>query len=61
MFIWKPLMTAAALSLTVSRCVKAQGPLEAAAAQIVKADADFAQSVAQRNREKFLSFIAEGR
>lgn len=28
-------------------------------AQIMKADADFAASVAQRNRERFLSFIAE--
>ena len=33
--------------------------LQAAADQIVKSDAAFAQSVAEKNREKFLSFIAE--
>jgi ketosteroid isomerase-like protein len=60
MFIWKPLMTAAALGLTVASLVDAQAPdLPAAAAQMVKADADFAQAVAERNSEKFLSFIAE--
>ena len=40
----------------------AQAPapsLQAAADQIVKSDAAFAQSVAEKNREKFLSFIAE--
>jgi hypothetical protein len=38
----------------------AQGlDLQGAAAQIVKADADFAQSVADRNRDKFLSLIAD--
>jgi ketosteroid isomerase-like protein len=31
----------------------------AEAAQIVKADADFAKSVADRDRERFLSFIAD--
>lgn len=30
-----------------------------ASAQIMKADADFAVSVAQRNRERFLTFIAD--
>jgi hypothetical protein len=29
------------------------------AAQIMKADADFAAAVAQRNRERFLSFLAD--
>src|SRR5205823_2159477 len=33
--------------------------LNAAAAQIVKADTEFAKSVAERNRERFLSFIAD--
>lgn len=40
----------------------AQAPsptLRAAADQIVKSDAAFAQSVADKNREKFLSFIAD--
>ena len=40
----------------------AQSPtpnLQAAADQIIKSDAAFAQSVAEKNREKFLSFIAE--
>lgn len=31
----------------------------AESAQIMKADADFAQSVAQRNRERFLAFLAD--
>ena len=34
--------------------------LQAAADQIVKSDAAFAQSVAEKDRTKFLSFIAEG-
>ena len=33
--------------------------LQAAASEIVKSDAAFAQSVADKNREKFLSFIAD--
>ena len=33
--------------------------LKAAADQIVKSDAAFAQSVAEKNRDKFLSFIAD--
>ena len=38
----------------------AQGAAHVAeTAQIMKADADFAQSVAQKNRERFLSFIAD--
>jgi len=42
--------------------VRAQVPaanLQAAADQIVKSDAAFAQSVAEKNRDKFLSFIAD--
>jgi ketosteroid isomerase-like protein len=35
------------------------GDLQAAADQILKSDAAFAQSVADKNREKFLSFIAD--
>jgi ketosteroid isomerase-like protein len=35
------------------------GTLKAAANQILKSDAAFAQSVADKNREKFLSFIAD--
>jgi len=41
--------------------LRAQTPaptLQAAADQILKSDAAFAQSVAQKNRDKFLSFIA---
>ena len=38
----------------------AQGAAHVAeAAQIMKADADFAQSVAEKNRERFLSFLAD--
>lgn len=38
----------------------AQAPgVDPAVQQIMKADADFAQSVASRNREQFLGFIAE--
>lgn len=38
----------------------AQGAAHAAeVAQIMKADADFAQGVAQKNRERFLSFLAD--
>jgi ketosteroid isomerase-like protein len=40
--------------------VRAQGPSHAAeAAAIMRADADFARSVADRDRQRFLSFIAE--
>jgi len=52
---------AAGAILLASTGVVAQRPpdLEAAAAQIVKADAEFARSVAERNRDRFLSFIAD--
>jgi ketosteroid isomerase-like protein len=60
MFIGKPLRTAA---LMLVLCAPALGgqtiDFQGAAAQIVKADADFAQSVADRNRERFLSLVAE--
>jgi ketosteroid isomerase-like protein len=36
-----------------------EATLQAASAEIVKADAAFAQSVADKNRERFLSFIAD--
>ena len=40
--------------------VQAQSPRYAAETRaIMKADADFAQSVAQRNRERFLTFLAD--
>src|SRR5215831_5583018 len=43
-----------------SAAAQAPSPtLQAAADQIVKSDAAFAQSVADKNREKFLSFIAD--
>lgn len=55
----------ASLSLLVAgsaleRPVSAQnGRFATETAQIMKADADFAASVAQRNRERFLSFLAD--
>jgi ketosteroid isomerase-like protein len=49
-----------AICTMLSVDVHAQSPnLQAAADQIVKSDAAFAQSVADKNREKFLTFIAE--
>jgi ketosteroid isomerase-like protein len=47
--------------MLVSTWAAAQTPnnLKAAADQILKSDAAFAQSVANKNREKFLSFIAD--
>jgi len=60
MSIWKPLAAAALLTVLGASTGHAQGgDLQAAAAQIVKADADFARSVADKNRQQFLSFIAE--
>lgn len=44
----------------VASSAEAQPPRYAAeTAVIMKADADFAQSVAQRNRERFLAFLAD--
>jgi ketosteroid isomerase-like protein len=49
-----------AICTMLSVDVQAQSPtLQSAADQIVKSDAAFAQSVADKNREKFLTFIAE--
>lgn len=51
---------AACLLVVIPRLAWAQSDAHGAeTAQIMKADADFAQSVAQRNREQFLSFIAD--
>jgi ketosteroid isomerase-like protein len=54
-------MSALSVALAVgSAGAKAPPPtLKAAADQIVKSDAAFAQSVAEKNREKFLSFVAD--
>ena len=54
--------TCAVCVVLVISSMRAQSPtpeLRAAADQIVKSDAAFAQSVAEKNREKFLSFIAD--
>jgi ketosteroid isomerase-like protein len=60
MSIWKPLAAAPLLTILFASTGRAQGgDLQAAAAQIVKADTDFARSVADKNRERFLSLIAE--
>lgn len=46
--------------LTLPPAVGAQTPdLQTATNAIVKSDADFAQSVADKNRERFLTFIAD--
>ena len=48
------------ISATVSIGAQTPAPnLQAAASEIVKSDAGFAQSVADKNRERFLSFVAE--
>jgi ketosteroid isomerase-like protein len=54
--------TSAVCVVLAMASIGAQAPapnLQAAADQIVKSDAAFAQSVAEKNREKFLSFIAD--
>jgi ketosteroid isomerase-like protein len=55
----RAVLAAAALCLAAVSPVAAQAPHAAEAAQIMKADADFAQAVADRNRDRFLSFIAD--
>lgn len=56
---WKAFMVCIACA-GLAHDARAQVPdLEAAAAQIVRADRDFAQSVADKNRQKFRSFVAE--
>ncbi len=60
--IWRRLTVFAALAglLWPARPLYAQAPVtDPAVQQIMKADADFADAVASRNRERFLSFIAE--
>jgi ketosteroid isomerase-like protein len=62
MNLWKASGTfvIGAICATLPIGVHAQAPnLQAAADQIVKSDAAFAQSVADKNRAKFLGFIAE--
>ncbi len=70
MRIWKPTvrggisnalggLLVVMLALTSARTAQAQVLDPDATAQIIKADLEFAQAVAQRNREKFLSFIAD--
>src|SRR3954471_9936406 len=56
---WKTLIVCTAW-LAVPQAVYGQSPdLKAAAAEIVKADADFARAVADKDRQTFLSFVAE--
>jgi ketosteroid isomerase-like protein len=56
---WKTLIVCTAW-LAMPQAMHGQSPdLKAAAAEIVKADADFARSVADKDRRKFLSFVAE--
>jgi ketosteroid isomerase-like protein len=52
------LLTALAVAGAVVS-LRAQASLQAAGRAIVQADSDFARSVAERNREHFLSFIAD--
>ena len=58
---WTGAAAAAAMALTLAvGDVRAQGQgFPAETAQILKADADFAKAVADRSRERFLSFIAD--
>lgn len=60
MSMWKSFMTGVLFVVLFASTSRSQGlDLQGPVAQIVKADADFAQSVADRNRERFLSLIAE--
>jgi ketosteroid isomerase-like protein len=58
---FRPLAAAAVAVVLVHARATAQSRPDttAAAAAILKADADFAESVAQRNRERFLTFLAD--
>jgi ketosteroid isomerase-like protein len=60
MSMWKA-STVLAIALAARSTGHAQAApgLQAAAAQIIKADADFAQSVADKNHDRFLSFLAD--
>jgi ketosteroid isomerase-like protein len=62
MIVWRALgasVLSVALAAGSARAQTAAPNLQAAADLIVKSDAAFAQSVAEKNREKFLSFIAD--
>jgi ketosteroid isomerase-like protein len=60
MNIWKASTSAVLLMVGFASTGRSQGiDLQGAGAQIVKADTEFARSVADRNRERFLSLIAE--
>jgi ketosteroid isomerase-like protein len=62
MNLWKASGAPAICVICATLSVDAQTPapnLQAATDQIVKSDAAFAQSVAEKNREKFLSFLSE--
>ena len=52
-------LVAVAGLLETARPARAQSTHAAEAAQIMKADADFAQAVAGKDRARFLSFLAE--
>lgn len=52
-------LAAAAILLPVTSATAQSTRYPSESALIMKADADFAQSVAQRNRERFLSFLAD--
>ena len=55
----RAVLASAALCLAAASPVAAQAAHPTETAQIMKADADFAKAVADRNREQFLSFIAD--
>lgn len=62
MIVWRALgasVVYVALAAASAEAQTAAPNLQAAADVIVKSDAAFAQSVAEKNREKFLSFIAD--
>jgi ketosteroid isomerase-like protein len=62
MTVWRALgasVVSVALAAGSAQAQTATPDLQAAAEVIVKSDAAFAQSVAEKNRETFLSFIAD--
>jgi ketosteroid isomerase-like protein len=59
MSIRHTLALVAVLAASPAATAQRQADLEAAAAQIIKVDAEFAKAVADRNRDRFLSFIAD--
>ena len=56
---WRAIVVCLACGLDVPVFAQSKPDLKAAQAAIMKADEDFNQSVASRNREKFLSLIAD--